>query len=34
MNWAEFFQIIVDFVMRLVAFFKNTDNNENAKLVD
>ena len=33
MDWAEFFQILVDFVMKLVAFFKSTDN-ENAKIAD
>lgn len=26
MNWAEFFQILADFIMKLVAFFKNSDN--------
>ena len=25
MNWAEFFQILTDFVMKLVAFFKSSD---------
>lgn len=26
MNWAEFFQILADFIMKLVAFFKNSEN--------
>ena len=26
MNWAEFFQILADFIMKLVAFFKSSDN--------
>ena len=25
MNWAEFFQILADFIMKLVAFFKNSE---------
>ena len=28
MNWAEFFKILADFIMKLVAFFKNSDNSE------
>ena len=27
MDWAEFFKILADFIMKLVAFFKNSDNN-------
>lgn len=31
MDWAEFFKILADFLMKLVAFFKNSDNSsENA----
>lgn len=26
MNWVEFFQILADFVMKLVAFFKSSDS--------
>jgi flavodoxin len=26
MDWAEFFKILADFLMKLVAFFKNSDN--------
>lgn len=26
MDWAEFFQILADFIMKLVAFFKNSDD--------
>lgn len=26
MDWAEFFQILADFIMKLVAFFKNSNN--------
>ena len=26
MDWAEFFKILADFIMKLVAFFKNSDN--------
>ena len=33
MNWAEFFQILADFIMKLVAFFK-TSNNDNSKTID
>lgn len=25
MNWSEFFQILADFIMKLVAFFKNSE---------
>lgn len=25
MDWVEFFKIVADFVMKLVAFFKGTD---------
>ena len=25
MDWVEFFKILTDFVMKLVAFFKGTD---------
>lgn len=28
MNWAEFFKILADFIMKLVAFFKSSDNTE------
>lgn len=28
MDWAEFFKILADFIMKLVAFFKNSDNSE------
>lgn len=26
MDWGEFFKILVDFLMKLVAFFKSSDN--------
>ena len=26
MNWVEFFQILADFVMKLVDFFKSSDS--------
>ena len=26
MDWAEFFQILADFIMKLVAFFKNSND--------
>lgn len=26
MDWAEFFKILADFLMKLVAFFKSSDN--------
>ena len=26
MDWVEFIQIIADFIMKLVAFFKSSDN--------
>ena len=29
MNWAEFFQIITNFIMQLVAFFKSSDKTTN-----
>lgn len=29
MNWAEFFKILADFIMKLVALFKSSDNAEN-----
>lgn len=25
MDWSEFFKILVDFLMKLVAFFKSSD---------
>ena len=25
MDWYEFFKILADFIMKLVAFFKNSD---------
>lgn len=28
MNYSELIQIIIDFVMKLVAFFKSSDNTE------
>lgn len=28
MDWAEFFKILADFIMKLVKFFKNSDNSE------
>ncbi len=28
MDWVEFFKIIADFIMKLVAFFKSSDNAE------
>lgn len=28
MNWVEFFKILADFIMKLVAFFKSSDNTE------
>lgn len=33
MNWAEFFQILADFIMKLVAFFKNSEE-DNAKTIE
>ncbi len=30
MDWAEFFKILADFIMKLVAFFKSSDNTEDA----
>lgn len=32
MNWAEFFQILADFIMKLVAFFKN-NNDESTETI-
>lgn len=32
MDWAEFFKILADFIMKLVAFFKNSDNAESTTL--
>ena len=29
MDWLEFFQILADFIMKLVAFFKSSDNATN-----
>jgi hypothetical protein len=26
MDWAEFFQILADFIMKLVALFKKSEN--------
>ena len=28
MNWAEFFKILADFIMKLVAFFKSSDGSD------
>lgn len=28
MDWAEFFKILADFIMKLVAFFKSSEYNE------
>ena len=30
MDWAEFFKILADFIMKLVAFFKSSDNTESS----
>ncbi len=32
MNWGEFFKILADFIMKLVAFFKSSDGTETAIL--
>ena len=32
MDWAEFFKILVDFLMKLVAFFKNSDKSDDISL--
>lgn len=29
MDWVEFFKILADFVMKLVAFFKGSDDTTN-----
>ena len=31
MDWAEFFKILADFIMKLVAFFKNSDGSVEIK---
>lgn len=28
MNWSEFLQILIDFIMKLVSFFKSSENTE------
>ncbi len=28
MNWSEFFKILADFIIKLVAFFKSSDYSE------
>ncbi len=34
MDWVEFFKILADFIMKLVAFFKSSDGAEAISIIE